>query len=183
MIARQIYLSSTVRKMFNCVLIAFLLTCSMFGYAAESKHAAESGHEESAHTTDFVLQDIQGKTHRLTDYRGKWVLINFWATWCTPCLSEIPELTSLHDAHKNKDLWVIGIAMDSGSRKKVADFAQAHGISYPVVMGDRKITAQIGKIEVLPTSYLYNPKGEQVSYQAGEVTRAEVEAYILSKSR
>src|SRR3972149_5059451 len=131
------------------------------------------------HTAGFLLEDTQGNTHRLEDYRGKWVLVNFWATWCTPCLSEIPELTSLHDAHKNKDLFVIGIVMDSGSRKKVADFAQAHGISYPVVMGDRKITAQIGELEVLPSSYLYNPKGEQVSYQAGEVTRASVETYIL----
>jgi peroxiredoxin len=131
-----------------------------------------------ASASEFTLEDIQGKTHRLADYRGKWVLVNFWATWCPPCLDEIPELTSLHNAHRDKDLLVIGIAMDSGSREKVADFAQAHGISYPVVMGDRKITAQIGAVEVLPVSYLYNPKGEQVSYQTGEVTRASIEAYI-----
>jgi peroxiredoxin len=130
---------------------------------------------------EFTLEDIQGKTHRLADYRGKWVLVNFWATWCPPCLVEIPELISLHNAHHDKDLLVIGIAMDSGSTKKVSDFAQAHGISYPVVMGDRKITAQIGAVDVLPVSYLYNPKGEQVSYQAGELTRASVEAYIKNK--
>jgi thiol-disulfide isomerase/thioredoxin len=129
----------------------------------------------------FTLEDIQGKTHRLDDYRGKWVLVNFWATWCSPCLDEIPELISLHNAHQDKDLLVIGIAMDSGSRKKVADFTVAHGMSYPVVMGDRKITAQIGAVDVLPVSYLYNPKGEQVSYQAGELTRASVEAYIKKK--
>jgi peroxiredoxin len=143
---------------------ALLLACSWAGYAA-----------------DFSLEDMQGKTHRLSDYRGKWVLVNFWATWCLPCLNEIPELISLHNAHQDKDLSVIGIAMDSGSSGKVADFAQAHGISYPVVMGNRKITAQIGAVEVLPVSYLYNPKGEQVSYQAGEVTRASVEAYIKKK--
>jgi thiol-disulfide isomerase/thioredoxin len=130
---------------------------------------------------DFTFEDLHGKSYRLADYRGKWVLVNFWATWCTPCLSEIPELTDLYNAHKNKDLLVIGIAMDSGSSKKVADFVQAHGISYPVVMGERKTIAQIGEIDVLPTSYLYNPKGELVSYQAGEVTRASVEAYILKK--
>ena len=133
------------------------------------------------HTADFVLKDIQGKTHRLADYRGKWVLVNFWATWCSPCLSEIPELISLHDAHRDKDLLVIGIAMQSGSRKKVADFAKAHRISYPVVMGDFKISAQVGALDVLPTSYLYSPKGEQVSYQAGEVTRAGIETYIKNK--
>ena len=76
---------------------------------------------------------------------------------------------------------VIGIAIDSGSSKKVADFAKAHGISYPVVMGNREIAAQIGEMEVLPTSYLYAPNGEQVSSQPGEVTRESIEAYIKSK--
>jgi thiol-disulfide isomerase/thioredoxin len=134
-----------------------------------------------AHASGFSLEDIQGNTHRLEDYRGKWVLVNFWATWCPPCLSEIPELNSLHDAHKDNDLVVIGIAMDSGSSRKVADFSRAHGISYPVVMGYRKIAAQIGEMDVLPTSFLYSPNGEQVSYQAGEVTRESIETYIKNK--
>jgi len=146
------------------LLIALLLACSLKGY-----------------TADFVLEDIQGKTHRLADYLGKWVLVNFWATWCSPCLSEIPELSSLHNAHKNKDLLVIGIAMQSGSQKNVAEFARSYGISYPVVMGDFKIAKQIGAVDVLPSSYLYNTKGELVSYQAGEVTRASIETYILNK--
>ena len=132
-------------------------------------------------SNEFTLEDTQGKTHRLADYRGKWVLVNFWATWCPPCLDEIPELISLHNAHHDKDLVVIGIAMDSGSTKKVTDFAHAHGISYPIVMGDRKVTAQIGSVDVLPVSYLYNPNGEPASYQAGEVTRASVEAFINKK--
>jgi peroxiredoxin len=135
----------------------------------------------SNYAADFSLQDIQGKTHRLTDYRGKWVLVNFWATWCPPCLKEIPELVSLHNAHHDKDLLVIGVAMDSGSNSEVAGFAKAHGISYPVVMGDRNIASQFGEIEVLPVSYLFNPKGEQADYQAGEVTRASVEAYIRKR--
>jgi thiol-disulfide isomerase/thioredoxin len=135
----------------------------------------------ASHAAEFVFEDMQGKTHRLSEYRGKWVLVNFWATWCPPCLSEIPELSSLHDAHRNTDLIVIGIAMDYRSSKSVAEFAQAHHISYPVVLGNRKILAQIGELEVLPTSYLYAPNGEQVSYQAGEVTRESVETYIKNK--
>ena len=135
----------------------------------------------SGHAAGFLFEDIQGKTHRLADYRGKWVLVNFWATWCPPCVSEMPELVSLHDAHKDKDLVVIGIAVDSGSDRQVADFVKAHGISYPIVMGNEEISAQIGEMEVLPTSYLYAPNGKQVSYQPGEVTRKEIEAYIKSK--
>ncbi len=129
--------------------------------------------------SDFVLQDMQGKTHSLSDYRGKWVLVNYWATWCPPCLSEIPELSSLHSAHNG--VLVIGIAMDYSSGKVVAEFGKAHGISYPIVLGNRKVVAQIGELEVLPTSYLYSPTGEQVGYQTGAVTRASIEAYIESR--
>lgn len=135
----------------------------------------------TSNAAGFSLKDLQGKTHRLADYRGKWLLVNYWATWCAPCLEEIPELSSLHNAHHDKDLQVIGIAIDSGSSNKVADFAQAHGISYPVVMGNREVTDQIGAVEVLPVSYLYNPKGERVSLQTGKVTRASIEAYIKTK--
>lgn len=135
----------------------------------------------TAQATDFELEDMQGKIHRLSDYRGKWVLVNFWATWCPPCLSEIPELAGLHTAHQGKDLVVIGIAMDYRSSRTVADFALAHHINYPLVLGNRKIAAQIGDLEVLPTSYLYAPNGEQVSYQAGEITRDSVETYIKNK--
>ncbi|MDZ4203127.1 MAG: TlpA disulfide reductase family protein [Gallionella sp.] len=129
---------------------------------------------------DFELTDTQGNLHRLSDYRGKWLLVNFWATWCSPCLSEIPELVSLHNAHKDKDLEVIGVAIDS-TRTSVAALASKFGISYPLVIGNRKMVSQIGSVEGLPTSYLYAPNGELVSYQAGEVTRMSVETYIRNK--
>jgi thiol-disulfide isomerase/thioredoxin len=122
------------------------------------------------------MQDMQGKTQRLSDYRGKWVLVNFWATWCPPCQKEIPDLISLQNSHK--DLVVIGIAMEYASGKLVADFAKKHGINYPIVLGNSKIVGQIGELEALPTSYLYSPTGEQVAYQAGAVTRESIESFI-----
>ena len=130
---------------------------------------------------DFALEDMQGKVHHLSDYRGKWVLVNFWATWCPPCLSELPELTGLYNSHKNKDLVVIGVVMEYASAKSVKEFVSKHGIAYPIVLGNRKVVAQIGELEVLPTSYLYGPSGEQVSYQAGEITQESVESYIKNK--
>lgn len=135
----------------------------------------------SVNASDFVLKDLQGKTHRLADYKGKWVLVNFWATWCPPCLHEIPELIGLYNAHKNKELQVIGIAMDSGTAKVVAAFAKKQGMPYPVVLSDRKVQAQIGEIEGLPTSFLYDPQGKQVAYRVGEVTRESIEAYMQGK--
>jgi len=129
----------------------------------------------------FAFKDMQGKQQRLSDYQGKWVLVNFWATWCPPCLEEIPDLVDMHNAHKDSDMVVIGIAMSS-ARDTVIAFAKQLDISYPIVMGNDKISAQIGKVEALPTSYLYDPTGKLVSYQTGMVTRAAIESYILSKA-
>lgn len=130
-------------------------------------------------SADFRLEDMQGRALSLSDYRGKWVLVNFWATWCPPCLAEISELKALAASHK--DIVVIGIAMEYGSPGIVADFVRKHRIGYPIVLGNRKIVSQIGELDVLPTSYLYSPTGEQVSVQRGELTRAGVEAYIRSR--
>ncbi len=133
-----------------------------------------------AHAGDFSVQDIQGKAHRLSEERGKWVLVNFWATWCSPCLSEIPELNRLQATHP--ELLVLGVVMQSGSQKKVADFAAAHKMNYPVVMGTRdmveQITAATGQSEELdglPTTYLFGPQGKLVYKRLGELSLIEVE--------
>ena len=131
--------------------------------------------------SEFVFKDMQGGVQRLSDYKGKWVLVNFWATWCPPCLEEIPDLVEMHNARKASDFVVIGIAMSS-STDSVNAFARQMEISYPIVFGDEKIAAQIGKVVALPTSYLYDPTGKLVSYQAGMVTRDDIEVFIRSKT-
>lgn len=136
----------------------------------------------TATAQSFVFTDIQGNAQRLNDYKGKWVLVNFWATWCPPCLEEVPDLVSLHEAHKAKDLVVIGVALDS-TEKSVKAFVAKRNVTYPIVMGDYDMAEQVGKVEVLPTSYLYNPQGELVSYQEGLLSRESVESYIKSKSK
>jgi thiol-disulfide isomerase/thioredoxin len=130
---------------------------------------------------EFTLKDTQGRVHHLTDYRGKWVLVNFWATWCAPCLEELPELAALHNVHKDTDLIVIGIAMEYPSTKVVLDFIKERAIPYPVVLGDYKIAKQIGAVEVLPTSYLFDQTGKLVSSQSGTVTQDSVEKFISSR--
>jgi thiol-disulfide isomerase/thioredoxin len=129
--------------------------------------------------TDFSFRDIAGTQHNLADYRGKWVLVNFWATWCPPCRQEIPDLIALHDEHKN--LVVIGIAMDYDNPKQVIDFARGYNVSYPVVLGNESIAAQIGRVDGLPMTYMYNPQGKVVASKAGILTKKTVEGYIGAK--
>ncbi len=132
----------------------------------------------AAMAENFSFKDIAGKQHNLGDYRGKWVLVNFWATWCPPCLAEIPDLIALHDQHKDKDLAVIGIAMEYSNPGLVADFAKSKRISYPVVLGNDEIAAQIGPVKGLPTTYLFNPQGKIVAHNVGSVTKEAVENFM-----
>jgi thiol-disulfide isomerase/thioredoxin len=131
---------------------------------------------------EFTLTDSQGQAHRLSDYRGKWVLVNFWATWCPPCLDEIPELVELHDARKSKDLVVIGIAMQYQDAAAVLKFAETMFVSYPIVLGSPAIVGQIGKIEGLPTTFLFDPQGRLALRHVGPLTKKGVERYIHAHS-
>ncbi|MBS0309794.1 MAG: thioredoxin [Thiobacillus sp. SCN 63-374] len=134
-----------------------------------------------AHAGGFTLTDTNGKTHTLDGYKGKWVLVNFWATWCPPCQEEIPDLIALHGEKKN-NLVVIGIAMDYRNAKQVTDFADGLLVDYPIVLGNAQVASQIGPVQGLPTTYLYNPDGKMVAQQVGAITRESVESFIAKKS-
>lgn len=127
----------------------------------------------------FSVKDMAGKTHALSSYKGKWVVVNYWATWCPPCLEEIPDLIALHETRK--DLVVIGVALEYEDAGEVAKFVDDNLMSYPVVLGDDKVTAQIGPANVLPTTYIYNPQGRLVKAKRGMITRKDVEQVITGK--
>lgn len=134
-----------------------------------------------AQAADFRVTDTQGKVHTLTGYKGKWVLVNYWATWCPPCLEEIPDLIALHENRKN-NLVVIGVAMDYRDAKQVTDFAEGLFVDYPVVLGTPEIVRQIGPVQGLPTTYLFDPDGKMVAQQVGMITRSAVEQFIAGRS-
>ena len=129
----------------------------------------------------FMLEDTTGKRHTLNDYKGKWVVVNYWATWCAPCLEEIPDLVNLYDRRKDKDLVVIGVVFEYKSRKEVADYVDDMLMSYPIVLGDQAVVRQIGSAEVLPTSYIYDPEGRLVKTRRGLITREYIEHLIAGQ--
>ena len=131
----------------------------------------------AVHASDFAMTDTDGKVHKLSQYKGKWVLVNFWATWCPPCLEEIPDLIDLHENKKN-NLVVLGIALDYRNGEQVRSFADGLLVTYHIILGNHKLAAEIGPVQGLPTTYLYNPQGKLVAHQVGPVTRAAVESYI-----
>jgi thiol-disulfide isomerase/thioredoxin len=129
--------------------------------------------------SNFTLNDTAGKKHTLAQYKGKWVIVNYWATWCPPCLEEVPDLVALYDSRKNKDVMMFGIAFDYESAKEVAKYVDDMLMSYPIVLGDDEVAKQIGYSEVLPTTFIYNPSGKLVKTKRGLVTKQYLESLML----
>ena len=132
---------------------------------------------------NFTLTDTAGKKHVLSQYKGKWVIVNYWATWCPPCLEEVPDLVALYDSRKNKDIMLLGVVFDFESTKEVAKYVDDMLMSYPIVLGDDDVIKQIGSAEVLPTTFIYNPNGELVKTKRGKVTKQYLEALISSETK
>lgn len=133
----------------------------------------------AAPASAFELTDTQGKPHRLADYRGRWVVINFWATWCVPCIQEIPEIAEFHREHGK--VAVIGVAMDDGEAAKVKRFAAKVGHTYPLVLADARVTKQLGEPRALPATRVFDPAGKVVYDRVGRVTKKSLEELTGSR--
>jgi thiol-disulfide isomerase/thioredoxin len=137
----------------------------------------------TAEPVDFELEGLDGETYRLSDFRGKWVLVNYWATWCPPCREELPELEVFHSNHKDKDAVVLGVAMERITKERLRMFVDEQFLSYPILMMNPASTTELGRVPGLPTSYLIDPQGELAARQVGPVTLDDLEAFIKQKSK
>jgi len=139
-----------------------------------------AGPVAASEVRDFDYPDLDGRIHHLSDYRGKWVVVNYWATWCPPCLEEIPELEVFHNNHKDKLAVVLGVNMESIGTEQLRKFVEDQFISYPILLAgeDPGGNQLLGKVPGLPTSYLVNPRGEIVAREVGPINAASIEKFI-----
>jgi thiol-disulfide isomerase/thioredoxin len=129
-----------------------------------------------ARAADWTLQDKDGVRYKLSALKGKWVLVNFWAPWCSDCLEEMPDLDAIQKQHK--DLQVIGVAVMYRKTQEVMDVLRAHSVSYPVVMGNEDIASNFGEMKGMPTSFLYSPAGILIEIHEGHLTQEKIEQII-----
>ena len=127
----------------------------------------------------FVLKTQDGRKVSLAEYKGKAVLINFWATWCVPCKLEMPWFVDLHKQYGAQGFEILGVDEDEAKdRSQIGKFAKKIGVNYPILIGDDAVSKAYGGVEVLPTSFYVGRDGKVVEEAAGLISRDEIEANI-----
>jgi thiol-disulfide isomerase/thioredoxin len=132
---------------------------------------------ETTEPVDFTLPALGGGDVSLSDFRGQWVVVNYWATWCAPCRMEMPELSELHE--QRPDVTVLGLAFEDVEDNQYQEFLETAPVSYPILKVDVYAPPEpFGTPKVLPTTIILNPDGHAVKAFLGPVTRASIEAFI-----
>ena len=130
---------------------------------------------------EFSAKDLQGNVHKIEQYRGKWVVVNYWGTFCGPCLREMPELSLFHNERKDDDAVVLGINQEDIPAKFLANFTRNLKVSFPSLTVPFEEATPFGRVTVLPSTFIINPQGKLVARQSGAITVQMLEDYIERK--
>ena len=164
------------------LLFIFNNTDYLFGRSEENgpypPNYVPSAQKSSALAPDFTLPTTDGKTIKLSDLKGKVVIVDFWATWCPPCRKGIPDLIELKKKYGSKGLEVIGISLDTETKGQVAGFVKTNGMNYPVVYGNQTVTQLYGGIEAIPTTFVIDKQGKIVANYQGLMPSSTYENHI-----
>ncbi|MFZ0317558.1 MAG: TlpA disulfide reductase family protein [Candidatus Sulfotelmatobacter sp.] len=163
------------------VVVAFVAALMLyFGYhqARRTGPVFASHLTQSSLAPDFTLESLDGKTMKLSDFRGKAVLLNFWATWCGPCKIEMPWFVELQNQYAAQGFQIVGVAMDDASKEDIGKFAKDMGVNYPILIGKESVGDQYGGVPALPESFLIGRDGKIVDKIIGLRGKAEIEDAI-----
>jgi len=134
---------------------------------SESVQSSPSQTSDLKKAPNFALQDAEGKTVQLSDFAGKVVVLNFWATWCGPCRTEIPGFVRLYSKYQDKGLVIVGISVDQKGWSVVKPFMKQYKINYPILMANQQVVLDYGGIQAIPTTFIINQDGEIVEKLVG----------------
>ena len=157
-------------RVIAAVATSLLLGCFLEGCNSGPKvvRAASLKPDKERHAApDFTLKDADGKTVHLSDYKGKVVLLDFWATWCPPCKIEIPWFMDMQRKYKDQGFEVLGVAMDDNGWEDVKPFLADLKVNYRVVVGDDATSNAYGGVESLPTTFLIDREGKIAAIHIG----------------
>ena len=128
-------------------------------------------------SADYELRDMDGKSHRVSDYRGKWLIINFWATWCSPCIQEMPELERFYQQNiSSAQVW--GVTFEDTDKAKIRQFIEQLGITYPVLGYGQDPLTGFGTVTVLPTTFVIDKQGLFFHRFEGPITAQDITKII-----
>jgi thiol-disulfide isomerase/thioredoxin len=134
--------------------------------------------ESKIQAPDWQLTDVEGKAMKLSDFRGKVVILDFWATWCPPCRAEIPGFVEIQKKYADKGFTMIGVSLDREGPSVVKPFIVKFGMNYPVVMGNQKVAADYGGITAIPTTFIIDRQGFIVAGYQGFTMQSIFESVI-----
>ena len=160
------------------------LTALALGFTAACATQATAGKvvkddQDRKTAPEFELKDVSGKVVRLADYKGKVVLLDFWATWCGPCGIEIPWFVDFQRRYKDRGFEVLGVSMDDDGWKSVRPYVASHKINYRVMIGSEVVSQQFGEIDSLPTSFVLDREGRIASNHVGLVDKMDYQNEIV----
>lgn len=169
-------MKKTLSNSFGIVIILILLNSALLNSVAKNEHNNTLNNiynldgSQKSKAPDFKLKLTNGKDIKLSDYKGKIVIVDFWATWCPPCRKGIPDLIEIQKKY-DKKLVVIGISLDTDTKDDVIPFIKKYGINYPVAFGNMEVVQAYGNIQAIPTSFIIDQKGNIVDTHVGLVDK------------
>src|SRR5579863_5419165 len=160
------------------LVVVAVVAAGMLYFGLHMSHRPRPHLTQATVAPDFTLESLDGKSMSLSDLRGKAVLLNFWATWCTPCKIEMPWFVELQKQYGAEGLQIVGVAMDDASKEDIAKFAKDMGVNYPILIGKEAVGDQYGGVPALPETFFIGRDGKIVDKIMGLKGKGEIEEDI-----